>query len=333
MKKVTRLLVIFAAVFSLTAIAGCTGGNVAKKEKPVIVFAEQGWDSVRFHNAVAMFIVENALGYGVEEVSGSTSVTYTALLSGEVDVFMEMWTDNLAFYDADVADGKIIELGINFDDNAQGLYVPRYVIEGDEERGIEPLAPGLEYVSDLKGLQSVFKDTETPSKGRIYGAIPGWQVDEIVYRKYEYYGLSDEYIYFSPGSDAAMAAAFASAYEKAEPIVGYYWEPTWLTGKYDLVLLKDTPYDPDLFMDGRCEFPAVPCTVCISTKTYDKAPDVVVFLKKYHTSSEITSKALAYIADARASMEDAAKWFLREYEDVWTGWLDDKAVKAVKAAL
>lgn len=333
MRNDIKILIVLALSISLMSSAGCIGGNLAKNEKPVIVFAEQGWDSVRFHDAVAMFIVENAFGYGVEEVGGSTSVTYAALLSGEVDVFMEMWTDNLAFYDADVADGKIIELGTNFDDNAQGLYVPRYVIEGDAARGIEPLAPGLESVADLRGLKSVFKDAETPGKGRIYGAIPGWQVDEIVYRKYMLYGLADDYCYFSPGSDAALAAAFASAYEKGEPIVGYYWEPTWLMGKYDFILLKDAPYDPELFMEGGCEFPAVPCTICVSTKTPGKAPDVVEFLKKYRTSSEITSKALAYIADNRATTEDAAKWFLREYEYVWSGWLEEKQIKAVKAAL
>jgi len=329
-----RQMAVLMLVSALLLSAGCIGGNTAKnEEKPTIVFAEQGWDSVRFHDAVAMFIVEKAFGYKVEEVSGSTSVTYSALLNGEVDVFMEQWTDNLSFYAEDLAAGKLIELGINFDDNAQGLYVPRYVIEGDPARGISPSAPDLEYVSDLKGLKEVFKDPEQPSKGRLYGAIPGWQIDKTVYKKYEFYGLSENFIYFSPGSDAGLAAAFASAYEKGEPIVGYYWEPTWLTGKYDLVLLKDAPYVEEEFLDGKCEFPAIPVAICVSTKMPEKAPEVVEFLKKYRTSSELTSRALAYIADNQASMEDAAKWFLREFEDVWTGWLDEKAVKAVKAAL
>lgn len=332
MRRYAMLFVAAVAIAAFLMLGGCVGSRTSEV-KPTIIFAEQGWDSVRFHDAVAMFIVEKAFGYKVEEVSGSTSVTYAALLNGEVDVFMEMWSDNLAFYKGDVKAGKIIELGVNFDDNAQGLYVPRYVIEGDLTRGIAPMAPDLKHVADLKGLKNVFKDPEAPGKGRIYGAIPGWQIDNNVYKKYEYYGLDKDFVYFSPGSDAALAAAFASAYEKGEPIVGYYWEPTWLTGKYDLVLLKDEPYDPDLFPEGKCAFPTVPCTVVVSTKMPAKAPDVVEFLRKYSTSSEITSRGLAYIQDNKASMEDAAKWFFREYEDVWTDWLDDKAQKAVRQAL
>jgi electron transfer flavoprotein beta subunit len=60
--------------------------------------------------------------------------------------------------------------------------------------------------------------------------------------KCTYYGLDEFYIYIDPGSDPALSASIASAYEKGEPIVAYYWEPTWLTGKYDLVLLEDPAY-------------------------------------------------------------------------------------------
>jgi ABC-type proline/glycine betaine transport system substrate-binding protein len=49
----------------------------------------------------------------------------------------------------DIASGLYQELGLNFGDNMQGLYVPRYVIEGDTERGIEAMAPDLKAVADL----------------------------------------------------------------------------------------------------------------------------------------------------------------------------------------
>ena len=69
-------------------------------------------------------------------------ITYNGLISGDVDVYMEVWVDNLPTYQDDLKAGKFKELGINFDDNKQGLYVPEYVIEGSE-RGIEPMAPDL----------------------------------------------------------------------------------------------------------------------------------------------------------------------------------------------
>jgi ABC-type proline/glycine betaine transport system substrate-binding protein len=102
---------------------------------------------------------------------------------------METWTDNLATYDEDIEEGSIVELSVNYADNAQGFYVPRYVIEGDSERGIEPSAPDLKTVEDLLNYSDVFKDPEDPSKGRIYGAISSWEVDQIMRNKCAYYGL------------------------------------------------------------------------------------------------------------------------------------------------
>ena len=163
-----------------------------------IIFGDAGWDSMKFHNAVAMLIAEEAYGYTTDEISGSTAITYNALKTGDIDVYMETWQDSIAPYKEDVEAGRVVELGVNYDDNIQGIYVPRYVIEGDEERGIEPIAPDLKTVEDLKKYSDVFPDLEDPGKGRIYGAISGWQVDGILRNKVAYYGLDEMYNYIDP---------------------------------------------------------------------------------------------------------------------------------------
>jgi glycine betaine/proline transport system permease protein/glycine betaine/proline transport system substrate-binding protein len=183
-----------------------SGCSTSKGE---ISFADVGWDSILFHNAVAGTIAEKAFGYTWREVSGSTPITHEALLKGEIDVHMETWTDNIPRYKQDLADGKLKELSVNYNDNIQGFYVPRYVIEGDPSRGIEASAPDLKKVEDLKNYADVFVDDEDPSMGRIYGGLPGWEVDKIMYNKYQYYGLDEMYNYVQPGTDAAMSAALS----------------------------------------------------------------------------------------------------------------------------
>lgn len=333
MTKKRWIVVILGVFIAIALLSGCSSSQPAASKQVTLKFADAGWDSIKFHNAVAMFIIQNGMGHKVEEVSGTSTLTFQALKNGDIDIYMEAWTDNLATYKEDVARGEIVELGINFDDNAQGLYVPKYVIEGDAKRNIKPLAPGLKTVADLKKYKTVFADPEAAGKGRIYGAIPGWEVDKILYKKYESYGFGKDFTYFRPGSDAALAAAFTGAYEKGLPIVGYYWEPTWLTGKYELVRLQDTPYNKDTFKEGNGDFPAVPVTVCVTKKLGESAPDVVEFLKKYKTSSEITSKALAYMADSKASYTDTAKWFLKNNEALWTKWVTAEQAQKVKSAL
>jgi glycine betaine/proline transport system permease protein/glycine betaine/proline transport system substrate-binding protein len=326
-------LLILPILVVMLFVAGCSGDSQTPKKEVTLKFADAGWDSIKFHNAVAMFILQKGMDYKTEEVTGTTPLTYQALKKGDIDIYMETWSDNLPTYQEDVAKGNVLELSINFDDNAQGLYVPRYVIEGDAKRNIPAKAPGLKTVEDLKKYKAVFADLESPGKGRIYGAIPGWEVDTILYKKYVNYGFENDFTYFRPGSDAALAAVFTSAYEKGEAVVGYYWSPTWLTGKYDLVRLQDTPYDKAGYKEGKGDFPAVPVTVAATKGIAQKAPEAADFLKKYKTSSEITAKALAHMSETKASYEDTAKWFLQTNEALWMKWVTAQQAEKVKAAL
>lgn len=322
------IALLLCLLLCLGLFAGC-----GSKKQDTIVFADAGWDSSKFHNAVAGLIAESVYGYTWSETTGSSTVLLEGMKKGEIDVFMEMWTDNIASYDEDIANGRIQEMGTNFDDNMQGFYVPRYVIEGDPERGIEPMAPELRNVADLANYASLFKDEERPSKGRIYGAIPGWEIDNVMYKKYQHYGLDKNFVYFRPGSDASLSAAITSAYEKGEPIVAYYWEPTWLMGKYDFVLLQDAPYDPIGFAEGKTACPAVNVTISTSNAFAEKNPEFCRFLSKYRTSSALTSEALAYMQDTGANYVDTAKWFLGEHPELLDQWLAPDDVSKVEAAI
>jgi glycine betaine/proline transport system substrate-binding protein len=326
MRKTMAFLVLCATVLTLFT-------GFAFAESTTAVIADAGWDSIRLHNAIVALVADAAYDIDTEEMSGSTPITYSGLKSGDISIYTEIWTDNIATYNDDVANGEFVELGINFDDNAQGFYVPRYVIEGDAERGIEPMAPDLKTVADLANYSDVFVDPEDTDKGRVYGAISGWEVDLIMRAKYEFYGLDAMYNYMDPGSDAALAAAFASAYKKGDPIVGYYWEPTWLTGKYDLVLLEDAPYDAELYPQGACACPSVKVTICVSNDFYAAQPAFCEFLSKYRTSSALTAEALTYIMDNDASYEDAAAWFLIKNDALIDEWLPEDKAQLVRDAL
>lgn len=208
--KAFKLMILTAFLVLLGILSGCS-----PDEKRPVVFADPGWDSVRFHNAVAQLVAEKVYGLKTEILYGSTPITQAALVRGDADVNMELWTDNVPTYEADKAAGGIVDLGVNYDDNRQGFYVPRYVIEGDAERGIAPMAPDLKSVKDLSRYAALFKDEEDPAKGRLYGAIPGWNIDAILYKKYEVYGLNQNYIYFRPGGEATLSTAFDCLRERA----------------------------------------------------------------------------------------------------------------------
>lgn len=341
-KKIRGILLtvslLMMIVLVLGAVACSNGGQEpasGEKPKKTLIFADAGWDSIRFHNDVAAFIIEHGYGYPTDVITGSTPVTIQGLVRGDIDIYTEAWTDNIIdVYQPAIESGDIVELSINFDDDIQGLYVPTYIIKGDPERGIEPLAPDLKSIEDLPKYWEIFMDPEDNSKGRIYGAIPGWEVDEILTKKIENYGLDKYYNIFRPGSDAALSTSMVQAVEKGEPWLGYYWEPTWILGKYDMTLVQEEEYSDEKWENGyMCMFPSVKCTVAVNKEMLNTAPEVVEFLKNYKTSSALTGSALAYMQDNNVGTAEAAQWFLKENKDLWKSWVPDDVFKKVDAAL
>ena len=49
-----------------------------------IAFADVGWDSVKFHNAVAGLVAESAFGYTWKEMPGSSPIMHEALKTVKV---------------------------------------------------------------------------------------------------------------------------------------------------------------------------------------------------------------------------------------------------------
>ena len=100
---------------------------------------------------MAKIIIEEGYGYPVELFPGATIPLFQGMRAGDVDVVNEVWLQNQQeAMDEATAAGDIVLLGnLNNDNWQSGFVVPTYVIEGDPDRGIEPMAPNLMTVFDL----------------------------------------------------------------------------------------------------------------------------------------------------------------------------------------
>ena len=332
-----RIFLIFALLSLVLVFTACSSDTTeaeqpAEVEKDMVIFGDAGWDSMRLHNAIASYILENGYGYETDVIPGSSNNLLEGQKVGDVTVMMEEWQENMPAYGIARDAGEILELGTNFDDNAQGIYVPRYLVEGDAERGIEALAPDLKTVQDLKKYTELFPDPEDPGRAMIVNGPPSWEVTTIIEIKMEHYGLTDEYNIVGSGTSAALAASLTAAYEKGEPWVGYYWEPTWISGKYDLILLEEPAFDEALWTveaGYACEFISNDITIAINPEFAANNGVVVDFLSNYHTSSALTAEALAYMQENEVEIDDAAKWFIEEKSDLWKDWVTEEAYTMV----
>jgi glycine betaine/proline transport system substrate-binding protein len=255
---------------------------------------------------------------------------------------MEIWRDNVAdaWKKAEAA-GNVTQIGVNFDDAVEGWFVPRYVIEGDKERGIEPMAPDLKSVDDLPKYAKLFEDAEEPDKGRFYNCPAGWVCEKVNSAKLVAYGLDDSFTNFRPGTGAALSAAIASAHKRGEPALYYYWGPTWVMGLYDSYRLEEPAYDQSIFDKLKTDpnpkkataYPESTVTVGVNTEFMKSAPKLIEFLTHYETSNAMVSEMLAYMQENEEKPEDAALYFLKEKPDVWKAWVPEKAAERVEAAL
>lgn len=322
---------LFALFCAVSIAVFCITGSAPAKDK-TITFVDFSWSSVQMHNRIAGFVLEHGYGYKPNYIFAESVPGLTGLARGDIDVAMEMWIDNvLDWYNEAVGkDKKVIDLGPVFPDSPQGWYVPTFVIEGDEERGIEPMAPDLRSVYDLPKYWELFKDREKPNKGRFYNAIPGWVVYDINLKKLEAYGLTETFEPFSPGSQTSLATAIVTAYNKGQPVLAYYWEPEWIMGMLNMTRLEEPPYDPKKWNDEAgyaCEFPAARVHIGINADFLKNNTEILSFLANYETTLEQNNAALAYMQQNNANVETTAVWFLKEYKDLWTKWIPDDKVK------
>jgi glycine betaine/proline transport system substrate-binding protein len=322
MRRVTRKIVLVVMLVVIAAGISVAGGG-QETDAVEVGFADASWDSVLVHNRIAAFILENGYGgYKADFIPGDTIPLFNGVVSGDIDVMMESWHSNYPeAYQAQMDAGTVVNVGKNLPDGPQGWWVPRYLTEGDADRGIEPAAPNLRSIEDLPEYAHLFPDPENPGKGRILVGPPGWSATEVSENLMEQYGLYDYYTAFLPGSGASLAASMKSAYERGEPWVGYYWEPTAIMYQLDMVRLEGT------------EFPTADVDILMNPESYEEMPEVVEFLSNYSTSVEVNNEFLNVLSDQVDTAEEAAVWFLRNREDVWSSWVPGDVAERVRAAL
>jgi glycine betaine/proline transport system substrate-binding protein len=307
---------LFIAMLLIPAAVFAEGGQEADVE--TLVFGDLSWNSVQVHNRIASFIIENGIGgYEVEYVAADTLVTINGIIQGDIDVDMESWHSNFPeVYAEGVESGAIVDLGKNMPDAPQGWWVPRYLIEGPDA-----LAPDLRSVADLPKYADLFTDPEDPDMGIVYMGTAGWSATTVSEGIFEEFGLGDYFNQGVPGSGAALAATMVGAYEQGEPWVGYYWAPTAVLGRLDMVRLEGSEFDP------------ADVNILVNESVLERAPDVVEFLRNYATSVDDNNEFLAVMEENEWDAEETAIWFLENKEEVWTAWVSDEVADRVKAAL
>ena len=338
MKLINKVLAVSAISLSLMpAIASADCGKAR--------LADFDWNSANVHTGIVQFILEHGYGCEVETTRGSTTPIMAAHYDSQLDVVTELWYDNIVTqYDAVEAEGIIENIGINTPDSQQAFYVDRNTVD----------KYNIKSVLDMNNpeIAALFTDPENPDRGRMVSCIGGWTCYTINHVKQRVYGLDKFYTNFDPGSSGALAAEIAGAFAKDRPIFTYYWAPTALMGKVDLVRLTEPPYDAacwgammdvveDIKANGKdvykptcaTEYKDMSLDKSVLTAWADTHPDETAFLRAYSIPTATVNKLLAYYEDeADGDMELLAMEYLQNNSE-WKSWVSAEVAAKVSGAL
>ncbi len=338
MKLINKVLAVLAISLSLMpAIASADCGKTR--------LADFDWNSANVHTGIVQFILEHGYGCEVETTRGSTTPIMAAHYDSQLDVVTELWYDNIVTqYDAVEAEGIIENIGINTPDSQQAFYVDRNTVD----------KYNIKSVLDMNNpeIAALFTDPENPDMGRMVSCIGGWTCYTINHVKQRVYGLDKFYTNFDPGSSGALAAEIAGAFAKDRPIFTYYWAPTALMGKVDLVRLTEPPYDAacwgammdvveDIKANGKdvykptcaTEYKDMSLDKSVLTAWADTHPDETAFLRAYSLPTATVNKLLAYYEDeADGDMELLAIEYLSNNSE-WKSWVSAEVAANVSGAL
>lgn len=334
MKPLKTLLAGSLLAFSLFT-------HAADKPQP-IHFGDITWESGSLITELLRIIVEKGYGYPTDTLPGSTVSLEAALAKNDIQVIGEEWAGRSPAWVKAESEGKVFGLGDTVKGASEGWWVPEFVIKGDPERGIAALAPELKSVSDLPRYAHVFKDPESPDKGRFLNSPTGWTSEIVNSQKLKAYGLTDSYVNFRTGSGAALDAEVATSIRRGKPVLFYYWSPTPLLGRYKLVKLEEPPFDAEAWKTlSNASHPnpkgsrSMPARLAIGVSAPFRAqyPELVAFFEKVDLPIDLLNSTLARMAEKRSQPRAVALAFLREQPQVWKAWVPADIAATVQGSL
>lgn len=329
MKKIISIALL-SLVWSVPSLA---------KDCGTVTIADMNWNSASLIANIDQFILKNGYGCDAQLIPGDTMPTGTSMIEkGQPDVAPELWTNSLKeALDKGVKEKRLRYTGhVLIDGGEEGFWVPEYMVKK---------YPELTTIEGVKKHAKLFKNPEDPDSSAFYGCPAGWACQISAENLFKALKLKDAgFTLIDPGSSAGLSGSLAKANERKEAWFGYYWAPTAILGKYQMVKVDfGTGVHEKEFVDcitqAECENPTVsmyptsPVYTVTTEKFANQYPDVNrYFVKRGFTNNDL-NKLLAWMEDNQADSNDAMEYFLTTYPQIWYRWVPEDVAKKVESAL
>ncbi|WP_407947048.1 choline ABC transporter substrate-binding protein [Paracoccus liaowanqingii] len=263
-----------------------------------VIFSDVGWSDITATTALASTVLE-ALGYTTQTRILSVPVTYTALATDDVDVFLGNWMPTM---EADIAPYRDEGTVDTVRTNLTGAKYTLATNQAGADLGIADFA-------DLSAHQEALD-------GRIYGIEPGNDGNRLLLEMVAMNQFETGTFEVIESSEQGMLAQVQRASDRDEPVVFLGWEPHPMNAQFQMTYLTggDDIFGPDL---GGAE-------VRTNTRAgyVAECPNVGQFLQNLEFTLPMENEVMgAILNDGQAPMAAARGW-LEANPDAATAWLE-----------
>jgi len=324
----------------LLGIAGLLIGGkpVHADECGEVTIASMNWASAEIIAEIDRIILTAGFGCEARLVNGDTLSTFESMTqSGTPDIVPELWIKSVGEqYELAVREGSLkVAAEVLADGGEEGWWIPRYIADAH---------PEIKTAADALKRPDLFPSPDDETRGAVHNCPVGWGCQISTANLFRAYGAEDKgFVLVDTGSAAGLDASIASAYQSGAGWLGYYWAPTSLLGRYDMVRLEVGAHDSQhwntctVVLD--CEEPRIngwpesPVFTVVSRDFATKPSGLLAYVNNRQWGNQTVNKLLQWMSDNQATGDEVARHFLQNYEDVWTRWISPELVTRVKASL
>lgn len=331
----------YSRLIGTIGIAATTlmGSHTAYAECGRVTVASMNWQSAEVLAEIDKFVLSEGYGCEVELVPGDTMPTLTSMIEkGQPDVAPEAWTTAvLEPLTAAVNEGRLHYGARSLrDGGVEGWWIPKYIADAN---------PDVKTIEDALSRPDLFPSPDDKDRGAVHNCPSGWNCQITTGNAFKAWDAkAKRFMLVETGSAAGLDGSIAKANERKEAWLGYYWSPTAILGKYEMVKLDaGVPHDAEAWVKcntkADCANPqkndwAKADVMTVVTDRFKKAGgDAFNYLNARDWGNDTVNELLAWMQDNQATGEDGANHFLKNYPQIWSEWVTPEVAERIKAAL
>lgn len=309
------------------ASAACLGALAAGPLQAAdLVLGVPNWPAANATSNILKVVIEENFGLEVELQNGTNPIIFEAMDAGSMHLHPEVWLPNqINLHDKYVNENKSVIMNENPVQAVQGMCVTKHTAD----------TYGITSIDDLTDPDKMAAfDKDGNGTPEVWIGAPGWAstaIEKIRAKSYGYDQVMDLKEYDGTVAWGELGAA-ASA---DEPWMGFCYEPHFIFVAYDLVYLDEPAHDPATWTiiqptddpqwleksQASTAWKGATLHLHYAAEVRERFPDVAAMLDAYSMPPEVLSRAGYALSVEDQTVEDFAREWIANNEDVVLGWL------------